>query len=366
MFLAVGAFALAATGMTSCNNGEDETYDTNWTVEASYLESEEAGTPNLYSISFVDNSIEFDASGMTTAGNGYMVTFWVNSSSTNEPAEGTYEVSETGEDNTLTPGTPVQVSGISMIGGTSVFKVTDGDYTNDDITMCEEGTLELKKDGGDWIVKAALPLVDGETLNISWKGAIAFIKADTGEGEGEGEGEGTEIGDPAWPFEPTTAENVQIEFSQARAQILNNQGNDYIQITLTSNSEQAILALFAADVNNPYGTYEISSSMQSNTAAASAGGQAEENADGSITVNMSPSCVTTGISNGGFSKAFYLASGTIEYTANSVKINAKSHHGSTVQGVYNGNAAPTQGVAAEKVAMRKAQPILKAKPFMAR
>lgn len=353
LFVAMGAFALATVGMTSCNNeGDNETYDTNYDVAGAYYNLKSMGAPsNEFILSIVDKNLEFDAQGAPVSGSGYMVNIDIISSAEGEPNEGDYAIASDGDE--FAANGIVSENGYA---GTYVAQITDGTYEESDINLIEEGNVNLKKEDGNWIITTDFKLNDGSDFKLNVKTPIDWI--DVMGGETGNDSTGTEIGDPAWPYEPQTPTTLQIEFTQAKAVFGD---KNEIQFTLTSASEEAVIVIFPADPSNPYGRYEMSGTMAQGTVLASTGGTATDTG-----ADIYPSYVLTGTSNGGFTNIYYLTEGSVNYTQNSLQIATKSHHGSTVECVYRNNITPTQGVAAEKVAMRKAQPILKAKPFLAK
>ena len=354
LFLAVGAFALAATGMTSCNEEGSETYDTNYDVQGAYYNMKSLGyESNDFMLSIVDKDLGFNEEGAPVSGSGYMVNIDIVSSAEGEPNEGNYAIAAEGEEFAAN-GIKSEEDGYV---GTYVAKITDGSYSESDVSLIEEGSVTLKKEDGNWIITTDFKLNDGSDFKLNVKTPIDWIDVMGGETPGN-DSTGTEIGDPAWPYEPQTPTTLQIEFTQAKAVFGD---KNEIQFTLTSASEEAVIVIFPADPSNPYGRYEMSGTMAQGTVLASTGGTATDTG-----ADIYPSYVLTGTSNGGFTNIYYLTEGFVNYTQNSLQIATKSHHGSTVECVYRNNITPTQGVAAEKVAMRKAQPILKAKPFMAR
>lgn len=354
LFLAVGAFALAATGMTSCNEEGSETYDTNYDVQGAYYNMKSLGyESNDFVLSIVDKDLGFNDKGAPVSGSGYMVNIDIVSSAEGEPNEGNYAIAAEGEEFAANG----IISEQGGYAGTYVAKITDGSYSESDVSLIEEGSVTLKKEDGNWIITTDFKLNDGSDFKLNVKTPIDWIDVMGGETPGN-DSTGTEIGDPTWPYEPQTPTTLQIEFTQAKA-VIGDQNE--IQFTLTSASEEAVIVIFPADFNNPYGMYTMTGGQTPGTALASTGGTATDTG-----ADIYPSYVLTGTSNGGFTNIYYLTEGSVNYTQDALQINTKSHHGSTVQCVYRNNITPTQGVAAEKVAMRKAQPILKAKPFMAR
>ena len=99
LFLAVGAFALAATGMTSCNEEGSETYDTNYDVQGAYYNMKSLGyESNDFVLSIVDKDLGFNEEGVPVSGSGYMVNIDIVSSAEGEPNEGNYAIAAEGEE----------------------------------------------------------------------------------------------------------------------------------------------------------------------------------------------------------------------------------------------------------------------------
>lgn len=356
LFLAVGAFALAATGMTSCNEEGSETYDTNYDVQGAYYNMKSLGyESNDFMLSIVDKDLGFNEEGVPVSGSGYMVNIDIVSSAEGEPNEGNYAIAAEGEEFAANG----IISEQGGYAGTYVAKITDGSYSESDVSLIEEGSVTLKKEDGNWIITTDFKLNDGSDFKLNVKTPIDWIDV-VAELEGDGDGDGDGDYDPEWALEPKTPTTLQITFTQASAEITQ---DNAIEFTLSSASEGASIVIFPADPSNPYGIYEMNGTMADGTALASEGGTQADNG-----INVYPSYVTTGVTSSGVTNIYYLATGTVTYNQNVLQIDTKSHHGSTVQCVYRGTITPTQGAAAvaEKVAMRKAQPILKAKPFMAR
>lgn len=153
--------------------------------------------------------------------------------------------------------------------------------------------------------------------------------------ETDGEGGGDDpIVDPVegdYSFEPTTVTTITETMDYAEYVIV----ADYNMIEVYMESETSIidLWLFADNLANgiPAGTYTINSTMESNTAMASPGGDDEYDY---------PSYLATDFTAEGYTSAYYLTAGTVTVTkedANTkIVVAATSYYGSTINATYEG------------------------------
>ena len=336
LFLAVGAFALAATGMTSCNNNpdpDDDPIEDKYNAAAMYQTTEDL---TMYRISLADKTLTMDEMGNVSAGSGNLVTVMLFSSSTAEPAEGEYPVVEaafeTPEDGAMLPGLMDQQGNIY---GSNVLNLTDGAIAAvEDILALPaegEGSISLSKTDKGWKVIVNMTLLDGTEQEYAYEGALRFVEYTEPEPES------------SYDNEPTETTNVNITFTQAGGQHGAIDGVEAVLFACQSNTEYGEFIVYPqANAAGAYdGTYTINDTKSPGTAQLSIGGIAQE-VQGMTYVQNEPCYVLTGCQFGqdgsmAFTSAYYLESGSITVNmTDGLTVNAKSHFGSTINATYSG------------------------------
>ncbi|MBO8439694.1 MAG: hypothetical protein IAC51_03490 [bacterium] len=351
LFLAVGAFALAAVGMTSCEPKEDED-NTQWgdyTVVGEYQGAKGEDGSNLYFITLVDNNIE--TTETSASGEGYMASICFYSSSANEPAEGTYNVDESLSDKTIHPGE------ITQMGPSGSYIIIIKDDMTDIVTL-EDGTMDLKRgDDGNWEVRMNFTVTEGETtaagekVEINYKGAITFEDySNPTEPEGD------------YSSEPATAP-AEATFATATA-FQQYQGMWEVQLSTSDYSVFADLYIIdsSTDINGLFGReFQITDSEANGTVLASPGAIPVDE----TTLQPQPSMYATGCSFDGqyitMTNVYYLVGGTVSIDESGIiTIDAKSYNNHAIKATCTSAIAQGQAAAPAKVAAKPDVQIIRA------
>ncbi len=288
------------------------------------------------------------AQGAVLQGAGSWVTLNINAKSHVDwyPATGEYKFvdnSETIPVGTAMAGFEVDLGvGSGMEPGAYIF--SGGTYArrfkengSQDIVYVVDGSVVVK--GSRMNAEIIMDLVynDGTNAKYLFKGAIEDVDDCTDLGGGEGGEGGDDIlggigGD--YSYEPDQPAIFEKEFTSIN---MKNYG-DYYENGATTyyftlrNDDHSFggHVVFFADANStsPVGTYEINTSGNVGSCQASPGG--DESYD-------YPSFIYTDIIESGYTTAFYLRSGTLTITENSIEINAMTKKGSAVKLTYSGD-----------------------------
>lgn len=316
LFLAVGAFALAAVGMTSCNDDPDPDGDTQWGdyefVVGQYTKGDDGVNVFLFAI---------QTTGIEESGEGEFITFQLFANSEMELKEGDYTLmGDTPEDLTFCPGGMTMTGGI---GGTSIQYIEGNEAV--DYDLVEEGTVSIKKGSdGEWELKANFP--GCQTEEVNYKGEIVFEDVTP---------------QPDYSNETTATPAGDYTFTSA----LGVQGNGQWLIEVSSDTnpfELAHILIYSntTSVSDLFGkTYNVDFSGDLNTAAASNGMMEQAATYSYLYINCVDAEQEGYFQPGG---VYYLVSGTVTIDASGMlSFDCKSHGGHTIKGTCS--AALQQG-----------------------
>lgn len=315
--IAVAAILFPVTFMTSCGNGPDDPDPKDTTVvtppDVDYEEvtaEDYIATISAYgktkdgyhfTVQLQDRAI-LSLFGAIIGGSGDIYTLDIYSTTDDKmiPAMTGYKIGN--------KTAPFMVKG-SANGGSKV-KIVD---ENDDAKLqgidvnVTEGTVFLEKKGADYRISVNIKLEDGTTRSIAYTGAVSF----------KDEGPYSKESD-----EKVTAEltGVQMEISNMGSAVNGQTSVARVQL-FAQNGEGELWLLVPKGETNLAHHYEFSDSGEPWTVYAS---------QGAVNGAPSPSYVVLGM------QMKFLTGGTLDVTADGMKMNATSYKGSTITFDYKG------------------------------
>lgn len=331
----------SAMMFVACDNGDkpEEKYanatQLSELVEAYYSSEFVSGVSNDYWCSFITEDIVIDAEG-NPMGTGEFVYLEVFPATVNNnfPA-GEYPLAEDATDGYAWSGWEWDLGadygydeGVLVIPqGSFVYVIEDDGLIATKYMV--SGSIEIKGDASEAEVFADVTFDDGTKGSYYYKGRLNFedYDAQTGGGGDDGSGE------LSWDYEPTTAGEYTATFDYCE---MNNWGDyygdgiDFVDMVLTGTEWNGTFNL-SAPLNsgeNVYGTYTVAEGYGEWTVCPSPGGDLDYDY---------ASFLGTGLEEGYYTTAYYIASGTVVVAEDGIQFDVVSHYGSKIKGEYKGD-----------------------------
>ena len=320
-------FLAGALVLTGCDNENkdkpDETKAASYVGGSYYGDYYSNGGENFYMTMNHGVTLTETADGLVPSGEGtlYAVDFVSSSAVNMKPGAETFPVVEKAAVPCVMAGYEFDL-GAAMFGDAyaGIYLVPSGSYAmiyNADTLTATKYIVSgnMTFDGNKFVLDVTFD--DGTKDKVSCAGTFSF--------EDQREPEPSEDDNYSW--EPTTVSTKNFTYTTCQA---GNYGDYYgngtnaIAILLQGSEALAQIELYtAAGATSINGTYTLAKTQAAGTAMSSPGGDAQYDY---------PCFIGTDISDQGYATSYYMITGTVTVTDNSVSYNATSYFGSTLTG----------------------------------